>query len=401
VLDPAPVRTGVNLYPWDVVGDPMAGEWVAGLGVDEVTLAAAYHATRAVTPRHPGRRVVTAERTALYFPADSPGWARPELWPPAQTACSGADPFGAATADLVAAGLTVNAWAVLLHVDGRVGLGPGPVVVNAYGDSYPWALCAARPEARAYAAELAAATAARPGISGLELEACGWYGFGHLHSHDKTGGLPAGAAADFLLSLCFCPACGRYYTGAGLEPARLADQVRAALDTATFDPDRPEWTVVGELLGAGTAAAVLAARRRSGDELRAEVLSAVRAAAGPGLPVLLHADPLPHRTGAYTGLDPATALAAADGLVVNGAGDATPTVRAAAAGARPGSRIVASLVAVRGLGGRPERLRAQAAAAVAAGANELRFYHAGLASGADLAAIADTVAATGHPAAKR
>jgi hypothetical protein len=410
------VRTGVNLYPWDVVGDPRAGEWVATLGVDEVTLAAAYHATRAITPRHPSHRIVTAEQTAVYYPLDPHRWAGRALRPAAQTACAGVDPFGAAVASLAAAGQTVNAWAVLLHVDGRLAGGPAPIVVNAYGDGYPWALCAARAEAREYAAGLAAETAARPGLGGLELEACGWYGFGHLHSHDKTGGVPPGGAADFLLSLCFCPACQALYADAGLDPAELRDRVAGVMD-ALFDPAAqagtvgqpdpaaqsgavtqlgqvcPEWSVVERMLGDGVAEAVLAARRRAGDELRAEVLAAVRAAAGPDLPVLLHADPLPHRTGAYAGLDPATALAVADGLVVSCWGSpatADDTVRAAAAGARPGSRIVASMLAVRGLGAQLDDLPARAAAAVAAGATDLRFYHAGLATTADLAAITAT-----------
>ncbi len=55
-------------YPWDVAGDPRAAERLAALGLHEVTLAAVYHATRAVTPRHPHRRFVTAERTAAYVP---------------------------------------------------------------------------------------------------------------------------------------------------------------------------------------------------------------------------------------------------------------------------------------------------------------------------------------------
>ena len=38
------------LYPWDVDGDPAAPDRIAGLGVTEVSLAAAYHAVRAVTP---------------------------------------------------------------------------------------------------------------------------------------------------------------------------------------------------------------------------------------------------------------------------------------------------------------------------------------------------------------
>ena len=40
------------VYPWDVLGDPTAPELLAGLGVDHITLAALYHATRALTPRH-------------------------------------------------------------------------------------------------------------------------------------------------------------------------------------------------------------------------------------------------------------------------------------------------------------------------------------------------------------
>jgi hypothetical protein len=397
-----PVRTGVNLYPWDVVGDPRAAAWVAALGAEEVTLAAVYHATRAVTPRHPGHRIVTAPHTAAYFPLPR-SRLDGALWPQPPAAGAGDDPFGAAAAALADAGLRVNAWAVLLHVDGELAGAPAgaatPVVVNAYGDRYPWALCAAQPAARRYAAAVAAATAARPGLAGLELEACGWFGFAHLHAHDKTGGAPGGAAGEFLLSLCFCPACQPRYAAAGLDPAGLQARVAAGLDALFAGsvqpaPDYPEWTISERLLGADTAAAVLAARCRTGDELRAAVLAAVRAAAGPDLPVLLHADPVPLHTGAYTGLDPATALGVADGLVVSAWGDraaAAGTVRAAAAGARPGSRVVASLLAVRALGGQLDELPARAAAAVDAGATDLRFYHAGLASAADLAAIAAAV----------
>jgi hypothetical protein len=59
--------------------------------------------------------------------------------------------------------------------------------------------------------------------------------------------------------------------------------------------------------------------------------------------------------------------------------------------ALPGSaatpRIAASLLAVAGLGGRTGELAGQADAVRVAGATELRLYHAGLASAADLAAM--------------
>jgi hypothetical protein len=53
----------------------------------------------------------------------------------------------------------------------------------------------------------------------------------------------------------------------------------------------------------------------------------------------------------------------------------------------PGTAIAASLLAVSGLGGDPATLPAQAATVRAAGATELRLYHAGLAALPDLAAI--------------
>jgi hypothetical protein len=62
-------------------------------------------------------------------------------------------------------------------------------------------------------------------------------------------------------------------------------------------------------------------------------------------------------------------------------------VTTATAAVPAGAPVVAVLQAVAGLGGEPATLPAQAAAVRAAGATELRFYHAGLAAGSDLAAI--------------
>jgi hypothetical protein len=63
------VRISANLYPWDVAGDAAAPDRIAGLDLTGVTLAAAYHAVRAVTPFHPGHRIVTKD-AAVYYRAD-------------------------------------------------------------------------------------------------------------------------------------------------------------------------------------------------------------------------------------------------------------------------------------------------------------------------------------------
>ena len=83
------------LYPWDVDGDPAAPDRIAGLGVTEVSLAAAYHAVRAITPFHPGQRVVTRD-AAVYYRPDPDRWRGARLRP--------ADPGDGAAGDTVCAG---------------------------------------------------------------------------------------------------------------------------------------------------------------------------------------------------------------------------------------------------------------------------------------------------------
>ncbi|MEU9387175.1 hypothetical protein AB0D38_42340, partial [Streptomyces sp. NPDC048279] len=43
------MKASAFVYPWDVNGDPGAPERIAALGVRQVTLASAYHSTRALT----------------------------------------------------------------------------------------------------------------------------------------------------------------------------------------------------------------------------------------------------------------------------------------------------------------------------------------------------------------
>ncbi len=363
------MRTGAYLYPWDVDGDPAAADRIAGLGLTEVTLAAAYHAVRAVTPSHPEHRIVTRD-AGVYYRPDPARWAGLPLRPQAGPADQ-AGSFERAAAALRAAGIAVTAWAVVTH-NSRLA-GPGERAVrNAFGDVYPWALCAGSAGVRGYAAALAAEVAALAGVDAIELEACGWYGFEHGSAHDKTGDGAALAGADglWLLSLCFCAECGQAYRSAGADPAKLAAQVRAAADG-------------GPALAADAAEVLDQTRGAASRRLLAEVLDAVRAAA-PGRPVLVHSAPDPRAVGANPGYDPAVLCGpgGADGIVLACGNPATAAdlVARTAAAAPPGARIAAVLQAVAGLGGQPETLPAQAAAVRAAGATELRLYHAGLAA---------------------
>ncbi|MEU3825314.1 hypothetical protein AB0F36_08305 [Streptomyces sp. NPDC029080] len=386
------MKASAFVYPWDVNGDPGAPARIAALGVGQVTLASAYHSTRALTPRHPRHRIVTAEYAAVLYP---PGdrWAGRGLRPYPAGRWAPGNAYGAAAEALAAAGLEVHTWVVLAH-NSRLGAEhPDISVVNAYGDRYPWAPCIAQPATRAYLTDLAAEAAVRPGARGTELESLGWYGLQHLHAHDKTAGVGLGDAGQYLMSLCFCPSCRAGYGGQGLDADALAAAVREALEPLWRGTAGDEgWPTVGKLLGEDTAAATRAWREETARTLQEEAVAAVRAAAPEGFRVLLHADPVSHHCGANVGVDPAHILSVADGVVVPCTGG-TALLAPFAAHARAGTVLAANLTVVTGMGGSPTTLAADAARARADGATELRLYHAGLASDGDLAAVRAALAA--------
>ncbi|MFF7240743.1 hypothetical protein [Streptomyces collinus] len=386
------MKASAFVYPWDVVGDPEAPARIAALGVEQVTLASAYHSTRALTPRHPRHRIVTAEYAAVLYPVGH-RWAGRGLRPYPAGRWAPGDTFGEAAGALASAGLDVHTWVVLAH-NSRMGAEhPDTSVVNAYGDRYPWAPCIAQPATRAYLVDLAAEAAVRPGARGTELESLGWYGLQHLHAHDKTAGVGLGDAGQYLMSLCFCPACRTGYGEQGLDADELTAAVRDALEPLWRGAaDDGGWPTVGKLLGEDRAAATRAWRDTTARSLQEQAVAAVRAAAPDGFQVLLHADPVPYHCGANAGVDPAHVLSVADGVVVPcTAGPALLTPFAEQA--RADTVLAASLTVVAGMGGSPGTLTTDAARARALGATELRLYHVGLASDGDLAAVRAALAA--------
>ncbi|MFF1723028.1 hypothetical protein [Streptomyces sviceus] len=384
------MKASTFVYPWDVNGDPEAAARIAGLGVQQATLASAYHSTRALTPRHPRHRIVTAEHAAVLYPADS-RWEGRALRPYPAGDWAPGDAFGEAADALTRAGLDVHTWVVLAH-NSRLGAEhPDTSVVNAYGDRYPWAPCIAQPATRAYLVDLAVEAALRPGAAGTELESLGWYGLQHLHAHDKTGGVPLGDAGMYLMALCFCGTCREGYGDQGLDPDALAAAVRAALEPLWRGaPDDGGWAGVEKLLGAGTATATRAWRDDTARTLQETAVRAVRAAAPEGFQILLHADPVTYHVGANPGVDPEHILSVADGVVVPCAGG--PDLLTPFARAREDAVVAANFPVVSAMGGSPGTLTADVARAKEAGASEVRLYHAGLASDGDLEAIRSALA---------
>jgi hypothetical protein len=385
------VKASTFVYPWDVNGDPEAASRIAALGVEQVTLASAYHSTRALTPRHPRHRIVTAEHAAVLYPAGD-RWRGRALRPYAAGDWAPGDAYGEAAEALAGAGLEVHTWVVLAH-NSRLGAEhPDASVVNAYGDRYPWAPCIAQPATRAYLVDLAAEAAVRPGARGTELESLGWYGLQHLHAHDKTGGVGLRDAGMYLMALCFCTTCRAGYGEQGQDADELAAAVRDALEPLWQGaPDDEGWAGVEKLLGEAKAAATRAWRDETARTLQETAVRAVREAAPEGFQVLLHADPVTYHVGANPGVDPEHILSVADGVVVPCA-DGTTMLTPFADENRPGAVIAANFPVISGMGGTPTTLPSDATRAHDHGATELRLYHAGLASNGDLKAVRSALA---------
>jgi hypothetical protein len=365
------VTATAYLYPWDVVGDPFAAGRLAGLGVQRVAVAAAYHSVRAITPQHPHRRVVEARHAALYLPVRPRAWRGAAIRPRSGAAWTGvSDAFGVARDAVRAAGPAVDAWVVLTHASVLGTRHEHRAVRNAFGEVYRHALCPADAEVRDYCRRLVTEIAVRGVPDGLIVEACGPMGLGHRSAHDKTGGAGLTAVDEQLLSICCCPACGIRMAGAGLDPVRTAERLRAAVGAGHRD--------LADALG-DDATALLAVRTGAVEELRDTVIDAARSAGVRRL--VFHASADPWATG------PTAA--------VTGAGDRIDLYLAGTWGDTADG--VALLGALRDAVGAGPRLGAYVpilppypadADAFAArwqalrdgGADELHLYHAGLAS---------------------
>jgi hypothetical protein len=359
------VRLAGHAYPWDVIGDPGFPGRVRDHGLEWVTLAAAYHSTRAATPLHPGHQLVDAHSAALYRPVRSSIWKGRRLAPIPATWLPEPDPFGQSARLLRRAGLRVTAWIVLTH-NTRLGREvPDVSVVNCFGERYAYALCPAQEEVRDYAATLAAEALHEAPVDGVSLEACGQLGLTHLSHHEKTDDAWT-AEAQRALSVCCCAACRSAWKSQGLDPVQVVAALRSAVRSGSWIDEE-------------MSASLLAVRQAAADSLRAAVLQRVREEA-PDAEITLHAQPDPWATGASPGLTPRAATDV-DAVLV----PAWPVAQSSAEAVARTSALLGESVNVDAYltvlpPAGADAVVAHGQRLVAAGAQRLSLYHLGLAA---------------------
>jgi hypothetical protein len=356
-------------YPWDYAGDPAAAPRAASLGLDAVAVAASYHATRAATPLHPQHRIHDADHAASYVPVREQAWRGHRLVPAVAPWDPDGDSFASAHGQLVAQGLEVEAWIVLTHNSALGRAHTDLVVRNAFGDRYPYGLCPAAPDVQEYCLTLVEEVLKSAPMDGVVLEACGPMGIDHGGKHEKTEFAEWDEVRRTLLSLCFCRACQGRYAAAGVDGDRLAQLVRAGVDT--------ESATMEDCLGRRLAEQVATIRTGIARQLR-ELLVASCRSLTPSVRITLHGSSDPWATGSFATLQPGVGEGV-DGVVAScwDAPAASGRIKDLRALVAPGTDVGAYLRLDRGWPA-DETTDRRLQDYLAAGMSELHLYHLGL-----------------------
>jgi len=264
-------------YLWDLQEqgvDPALAAMREGAGVDSVSLATAYHSVQHLRPSASGHRFFTARESALYFAPDRPRYQGIAFQPRVSPLVVGGNPLREVSDRCARRGMRLISWTVMLHSS----LGqnyPDLAVRNVFGDWVHEALCPAQEPVRAYARALVDDLTANYRIAVVEVESLAYPAARHYHGHAKVG-IALEPLEEFLLALCFCPACrSRMAAAADVEGAAAA--VRATLE-GVFRSGEPTGQPVEEYLHAHpTVEGYVAARREVVTSLVREVKSACRA----------------------------------------------------------------------------------------------------------------------------
>ncbi|MEU9170325.1 hypothetical protein AB0D34_21385 [Streptomyces sp. NPDC048420] len=246
--------------------DRVLGEY----GCDTLTVAAAYHRARDVTPHGPAR--VTLRRDGVHFtpPADLFDGAR--LIPPVQPGAE-QEPLRALRRATAERGAALHGWTVFLH-NTTLGLAhPEVTQENCFGDrAAPADLCPAHPDVRAYAVALARSVA-RLGVEAVVAESLHHGTFGHGYHHERSF-VALGPLEEFLLGLCFCPHCVRHAEERGVDAAEARAEAVASAGRVLDGGDPASGDLVLDELPAPVAA-YARARRETVTSLAATVAEAV------------------------------------------------------------------------------------------------------------------------------
>jgi hypothetical protein len=404
------VDSSVYVFVEDIRGEGLDKvlDRVAGYGVRGVTVAAAYHRARDVTPH--GQSRLTLRHDGVHFTPPAGLFDDLRLAPPVQEGAA-EEPLAALRQATSIRGVKLHGWTVFLH-NTTLGLAnPDVTVRNCFGDrGSPADLCPAHPEVRLYAEALGRAVA-RQGVDSVVAESLHFSGLTHGYHHE-TCFVPLGPMDAFLFSLCFCEYCMRRAADLGVN-AEAAREECARIVGGVLDGDPPAQGEVTRAALTAYAGPEVVAYARARSETVTSLVSAVASAVAEEGSRLVFLDATGSVKGYSDGL-PSPGLAAHDswqlGIDLLALGDLVPSFGVLAY-ARDAARVADDVAAYRRSVGqdrevrvvlRPgvpdtdstDRLAAKVRAVRAAGAHAVDFHAYGLVPHPVLDRITEALAQT-------
>jgi hypothetical protein len=203
---------------------------ITGYGATGVTVAAAYHRARDLTPH--GSPRVTVRHDGVHFEPDPALFEGLRLRPPVQPRAE-EEPLRQLRLETAVRGIALHGWTVFCHNSTLGTAHPECTTENAFGGyGSPADLCPAQPDVQAYVLALARNVAAHH-VDTVVAESLHFGSFDHGYHHERSF-VRLGGIDNFLLGLCFCPSCLDVAAVAGIDAREARLSCRRVLE-AVFD----------------------------------------------------------------------------------------------------------------------------------------------------------------------
>lgn len=226
----APVR-GFFTYPWDLMDAPVDATLRVmrdDYGCNAVALAGSYHSATLLTPRGAQSYVVERPDAAVMFHPDLAAYPPEGPWPVVDTAAADADILRRTADGCSRLGMEFDVWLVVLHSSALGRAHSDLTCYNVMGDAYSFSLCPSQARVRAYAVGLIRDVCRQVHPHTLLLESATFMPALHGGHHDISL-LAMNPMLQWLLTLCFCPACTARAEWAAVDVAGAADDARGML----------------------------------------------------------------------------------------------------------------------------------------------------------------------------
>jgi len=212
----------IYIHPWDITDEGIDNcfDYLGQTcGLNELFLAAVYHASTFVLPHNP-RRVVRWDDGSIFFTPQHPRWRETRIRPVLGDCVDTAGYLGE-----IVDSARKRDWGVLFftvfHFSHSVAQAyPDACCVDAMGERHRAYLCPANADVRAYDLAIVAELMGTYGGDGICHESLGYGTWNYGAVVDKVETAPS-PRDQFLLSLCFCGSCLQRARDEGVDALTL------------------------------------------------------------------------------------------------------------------------------------------------------------------------------------